>query len=117
MQNIQQVKDNIILKDRVTVIKYILKIKFEALNIQISDNNVKVLSLFLFDSDKKRVIQQALDNKYVNSLQSGENAVTFLVNNKLLDKPARNVRVPSKLVPKLTGDYILAELKMINATI
>ena len=90
---ITQLKDEIFIKDRISLLRIILYLELVIKkDISLSDNELSILSLFEANNDKELVIQEGIERKFIKSKQSGENIVSHLVKLNILDKTGTNKR-------------------------
>lgn len=85
--------------------------------IQLSSNELNVLSLFVKNTNKQEVIAESVTKGYVKSVQSGENTVSRLVKLKLLSKEKTNSRrISQDLISGDVGEQVLVNLVLHNVS-
>jgi predicted transcriptional regulator len=77
----------------------------------LSLNDINMLSLFVKEESKNKVIEMGLELKYANSLQSADNIVSRLVKQGLLIKEKGGIRKISK---KLLNIDEVSELSLVQ---
>lgn len=109
--------DVIIVKDRNVLLRIIFYLELVIKkDIQLSDNELNVLSLFVDLDNKEEVIKLGIDKGFIKSKQSGENIVSRLVKLKVLDKMATNKRkiakehLPLKLEQYIYSTFVIHNL-------
>ena len=83
---ITQLKDTVFIDDRIKLLRIIFYIELVIKkDIQLSDNELSILSLFEGIQDKEQAIELGIEKEFIKSKQSGENIVSRLVKLKILD--------------------------------
>lgn len=101
---ITQLKDEILIKDRISLLRIIFYLELIVKrDIQLSDNELSILSLFEGNEDKEQVIDLGIEKNFIKSKQSGENIVSRLVKLEVLNKIGTNKR-------KIKKEYLPLEL-------
>lgn len=115
---IVKVNDIVKFDSKEELIKCLLYIKLSEKNIQLSDNELNVLTLFSSTYDKDVNISHSLEKKYVRSKQSGENCVSKLTILGLLVKTGIGKRKINKTYfPEIKSDYLAAKLVIHNLNV
>jgi hypothetical protein len=85
--------------------------------IQLSNNELSVLSLFIKNNNKQDVIAESVSKGYVKSVQSGENTVSRLVKLKLLIKEKTNSRkISPDVISGNIDEQVLVNIVLHNIT-
>ena len=97
------------------VVKALLYLKLLEKEVKITNNDLNVLALFVFEMDIKKVADTAIEKEYKLSLRSVENTISDLVEKKLLDKVETGKRrVNYEILPVITGSQLAVNCKIYN---
>jgi hypothetical protein len=113
---ITQLKDDILIKDRLTLLRVIFYLELVIKKgIQLSNNELSILSLFVDGKDKEAMIVKGIENNFIKSKQSGDNIISTLVKLKILDKVGTNKRTINKEhLPLSLNEFIYSTFTIHN---
>jgi|SRR6478609_1640978 len=117
LTDVDMVNSTIVLKDKQSVVKLLLYIKFFEKGIKLTSNEISIVALIVDNESKKEVIDEAIRLKYVKSVQSGENFISKLVRLGVISKISPGKRkVGSEYLAETKAPYLAVNLKLYNAT-
>jgi hypothetical protein len=99
------------------VVKALLYLKLFEKGIKLTNNDLGVLSLFVWDSSIKAVANKAIEKEYKHSVRSVENTISELLDKELLDNIGIGLRAINKsILPNITGSQLAIDCKIYNGT-
>lgn len=113
---ITQLKDDILIKDRLSLLRVIFYLELVIKKgISLSDNELSILSLFVDDENKEEIISKGIESKFIKSKQSGDNIISTLVKLKILDKIGTNKRrINKECLPLQLNELIYSTFTIHN---
>lgn len=113
---IQYIKSFVVkLDDNLKVIKGLLYLKLLELNVKITNNDLNVLVLFVYEQDIKKVADEAILKGYKLSLRSVENTISDLVEAGLLVKLDIGKRaISTNILPTINAETLAIDCKIHN---